>query len=160
MTVGSDEKSRSIGRRSTGPSAPDVYDDEVETQRILTVFGSNSRAGYWEPPERLEVLALFGGAKLDFREANLYSGVTVVYCLALFGGVDIIVPEELEVDANGTGLFGGFEHKPLKERKRRLFRRGERERETEERKLEPDEDPPLLMIRGVAMFGGVTIRVR
>jgi predicted membrane protein len=135
---------------------PDVYDDEVETQRILTVFSSNTRSGYWEPPERLEVLALFGGAKLDFRDANLYSGVTVVYCLALFGGVDIIVPEELEVDANGTGLFGGFEHKPLKERKRRLFRRGEPE--TEERKL--DEEPPVLMIRGLALFGGVTIRVR
>lgn len=36
----------------------------LETKRILTVFGSNSRGGYWEPPERLEVVSLFGGVTI------------------------------------------------------------------------------------------------
>ena len=93
------------------------------------------------------------------RDANLYSGVTVVNCLAMFGGIDILVPEELEVDANGTGVFGGFEQKAAKARKRRLFRGRERA-PSPELELEPGEEPPLLVIRGFALFGGVTIRVR
>jgi hypothetical protein len=137
----------------------ELDDGDVETQRVISVFGSNTRGGYWEPPERLEVLALFGGAQLDFRDANLYSGVTVVNCLAMFGGIDILVPEELEVDANGTGVFGGFEQKAAKARKRRLFRGRERA-PSPELELEPGEEPPLLVIRGFALFGGVTIRVR
>ena len=60
------------------------------------------------------MFSLFGGVTLDFSDANLYSGETIVNCLAVFGGIDIIVPADLEVDANGTGLFGGFDLQVLK----------------------------------------------
>ncbi len=140
---------------------PGPYLGEIETQRILTLFGSNTRGGYWEPPERLEVLTLFGGAKLDFRDANLYSGETRLVCVAMFGGIEIIVPAELEVDANGTGLFGGFERKELREKRRGLFaRRRSRDPEPEPDAAPSDEPPPLLKIRGLALFGGVTIKVQ
>ena len=140
---------------------PGPYLGEIETQRILTLFGSNTRGGYWEPPERLEVLTLFGGAKLDFRDANLYSGETRLVCVAMFGGIEIIVPAELEVDANGTGLFGGFERKELREKRRGLFaRRRSRDPEPELDATPRDEPPPLLKIRGLALFGGVTIKVQ
>ncbi len=131
----------------------------IETQRILTVFGSNTRSGYWEPPERLEVLSLFGGVTLDFTDANLYSGETIVNCLAIFGGIDLIVPADLEVDANGTGLFGGFDLKALKKQKKGIFsrRRGEPSQELD---LDPDDEPPLLRVRGFALFGGVSVKVR
>jgi predicted membrane protein len=130
----------------------------IETQRILSLFGSNTRSGYWEPPERLEVMAMFGGVKLDFRDANLYSGPTVVNCFAMFGGIEIITPVDLEIDANGTGLFGGFDQQTQKSKKR-LFRRGRGDRHTESN-IDPDDEPPLLRIRGFAMFGGVSIRVK
>lgn len=132
---------------------------EIETQRILTVFGSNVRSGYWEPAERLEVLSMFGGVKLDFTDANLYSGLTIVNCLAVFGGIDIIVPAELEVDANGTGLFGGFDLRALKKRKRGIFSRRRSEPDSD-LEYDPDDEPPLLRIRGFALFGGVSVRVR
>ena len=139
------------------PSHAPLPAREMEIQRILSVFGSNTRGGYWEPPERLEVLALFGGAKLDFRDANLYSGETIVNCFAMFGGIEIIVPADIEVDANGTGLFGGFEHKALKQRRRGLFgRRSSRDEEHEP--FDDDEEPPILKIRGFALFGGVEIK--
>ena len=130
----------------------------VETKRILTVFGSNSRGGYWEPPERLEVVSLFGGVRLDFCDANLYDGVSVVNCLAMFGGIEIIVPPDLEVDANGTGLFGGFEHK-VREKRGLLDRfRSEGRGYQPDADLDPDAEPSVLKIRGFALFGGVTIR--
>ena len=131
----------------------------VETQRILTVFGSNSRSGYWEPPERLEVLSLFGGVTLDFTDANLYSGISFVNCLEIFGGIDIIVPAELEVDANGTGLFGGFDLQALKKRKRGIFSR-RRSEPAPDLSYDPDDEPPLLRVRGFALFGGVSVKVR
>lgn len=137
---------------------PPAVGPPVETQRILSLFGSNTRAGYWEPPERLEVMAVFGGVKLDFRDANLYSGPTIVNCMALFGGVEILVPPDLEIDANGTGLFGGFDHQAAKPKKA-LFARGRRSDLTESN-MDPDDEPPLLRIRGFAMFGGVSIRVK
>jgi len=131
----------------------------IETRRILTFFGSNVRRGYWEPPERLEVLSMFGGVQLDFTDANLYSGITIVNCLAVFGGIEIIVPAELEVDANGTGLFGGFDLQALKKRKRGFFSR-RNSAPTEDLAYDQDDEPPLLQIRGFALFGGVSVKVR
>lgn len=151
----SSRRSVATNRPSLGP--PSDFGD-IETQRIITIFGSNTRAGYWEPPERLEVLTLFGGATLDFRDANLYSGDTHVNCLAMFGGIEIIVPADIEVDANGTGLFGGFDHKPLK--RRGLLRRFMEPDDPSDSDFDPDDDPPRLVIRGFAMFGGVSVRVK
>jgi len=151
-----DEHDREPGHLNA--PAPSQPLPAIETQRILTVFGSNTRSGYWEPPERLEVFSLFGGVKLDFTDANLYSGVTIVNCLAMFGGIDIIVPSDLEVDANGTGLFGGFDLKALKKQKLGIFSR--RRERTPELDHEPEDEPPLLRVRGFALFGGVSVRVR
>jgi hypothetical protein len=149
----------SSGSRVDPQSHAPFQDGGIETQRILTVFGSNTRRGYWEPPERLEVFSLFGGVTLDFSDANLYSGVTLVNCLAIFGGIDIIVSAELEVDANGTGLFGGFDLQALKKRKRGIFGRRQAEPPAE-LDYDPDDDPPSLRVRGFALFGGVTVKVR
>lgn len=130
---------------------------DLEVGRIVSIFGSNARRGYWEPPEQLEVFTLFGGVRLDFRDANLYEGVTRVDCVAIFGGIDIIVPEELELDANGTGLFGSFEHRPLKGPRRLLRRRKRHRRELPE---DPEAEPSILEVRGFSAFGSVTIQVR
>jgi hypothetical protein len=129
---------------------------EPETQRIVTVFGSNARSGPWEPPERLDVFSVFGGVKLDFREAALYEGVTAVRCFAIFGGIELVVPPDLEVDANGTGFFGGFEHMPAK--RGLLSDLGRRLRGEPRPVGSPEEDPAQLRVRGWAIFGGVTVR--
>ena len=120
------------------------------------VFGSNARLGYWEPPEQLDAYALFGNVRLDFREANLYEGITRVNCFAVFGGVDILVPEELDLDVNGVGLFGSFEHRPLQRRRRPVRRR----RQRVELPDDPDAEPALLQVRGISLFGSVTVQVR
>ena len=160
-----EQRDREPSRHSTGSSrshassAPRSQSGGIETQRILTVFGSNTRSGYWEPPERLEVFSLFGGVTLDFSDANLYSGVTIVNCLAVFGGIEVIVPADLEVDANGTGLFGGFDLQALKKKKKGLFSRRRAEPDPE-LAYDPDDEPPLLRVRGFALFGGVSVKVR
>lgn len=141
------------------PPDPGAWSHAAETSRIVSVFGSNARLGYWEPPEQLDAFALFGNVRLDFREANLYEGITRVSCIAVFGGVDILVPEELDLDVNGVGLFGSFEHRPLQRRQRPSRRQRPRRRRVE-LPDDPDAEPALLQVRGFALFGSVTVQVR
>jgi len=128
-----------------------------EVQHVVSIFGSATRGGSWEPPDRLEVFSLFGSVELDFRDAAVLD-LTTVSCFSLFGSVSITVGEDVQVDADGTGIFGAFyQGQPkggrgwVREVTGRL--RGERERA-------PDDDPAVVRVRGLALFGNVGVRVR
>jgi hypothetical protein len=109
--------------------------------RRLAIFGGFERKGAWTVPRRLRVIAAFGGAELDFREAELAPGVTELKITAAFGGVHLIVPPGLAVDCDASAIFGGFE-----------------EIHRAPRRLDPER--PVLRITGFAMFGGVSIETR
>jgi hypothetical protein len=50
---------------------------------------------------------MFGGSDLDLRQASLEGGEATISIVDLFGGTDLYVPDAIEVDFNGIGLFGG-----------------------------------------------------
>ncbi len=52
----------------------------------------------------------FGGIKLDIREAIINED-TVINCTAVFGGIDIFVPENINVEVKSTSIFGGVDNK-------------------------------------------------
>lgn len=114
-------------------------DPSDEQGFVFALMSGAKRKGNWEPPARLAVGAVMGGVDLDFRDADLLEGVTEVYILTVMGGVNIVVPPDLDVDANGLGLLGGFAH---------LSRRS------------GDPDGPLLKIKGLAVMGGVSVKVK
>lgn len=60
--------------------------------------------------EGAEINAIFGGVKMDLRSANITSDVVISAC-AVFGGVDIFVPENVEVRVKSTSIFGGTSDK-------------------------------------------------
>jgi len=129
---------------------------------VLSVFGARTRGGAWEPAERVEAISVFGNVALDLREASLYD-VTRIQCFSLFGNVEVRVPAGVDVDANGVGIFGGFEERRRQGGGGRVVRaigralRGElAESEPPD---EPAEDPPLLEVRGFALFGAVTVKI-
>ena len=107
----------------------------------VAIFGSSVRKGAWAVPRRLRVVAVFGGAELDFRDAQLPAGIVDVDVTAVMGGVDIIVPPTLQVDVNGSAFFGGFEA---------LHRIP----------AGAIGDIPRLVIHGLAFMGGVQIETR
>jgi hypothetical protein len=123
------------------PPPGEIVDDELEAEvgRVVAVLGGSARRGSWEPPALLKVYALMGGVLLDFREASLFEGETVVEVVALMGGVTIVVPPEIDVQTDGTGLLGGF---------------------SSVSNLSKQADAPLLRIRGVAILGGVDVKVQ
>jgi hypothetical protein len=144
---------------SSAAHTPSRTGDALDTQRVLGVFGASSRGGAWEPAERVEAVSVFGGVTLDFREATLYD-VTQVSCFCLFGSIDVLVSRDVEVDANGVGIFGGFEERRRGKSVAGVIGRALRGEPAHEESLEdPPEDPPLLRIRGFALFGSVTVRV-
>ncbi len=53
--------------------------------------------------------AIFGGIKLDLRDANIKNDTTINVS-AIFGGVDIYVPDDVEVKIKSTSVFGGVDN--------------------------------------------------
>jgi len=106
---------------------------------IVAIMGGAERKGSWTPPHKLSVLALMGGAGLDFREAVFGAPTTEVTALAIMGGVEIIVPPGVRVETNGLAIMGGFE--------------GGSAPETSDR-------APLVRVRGLALMGAVEVTVR
>lgn len=76
-------------------------------QLIIAIFSGAVRKGRWDAKPRMNVLTVFGGASLDFREAQLPQQEITVNCTSVFGGVDIVVPPEMRVIDSGIALFGG-----------------------------------------------------
>lgn len=115
--------------------------DAVRESRTLVAFmGGVERRGNWSPGRKNIVIAMMGGADLDFREVDLPPGETEVFIFAMMGGVDIVVPPELTVDASGIAIMGGFGHSSAPRN--------------------PPPSAPVLRINGFCFMGGVDISVR
>ncbi len=66
------------------------------------------------------------------------SGTTVISAFAIMGGVQILAPEDVHVRVTGLGIMGGFGENPPTQ--------------------VPSEHAPVVQIRGVAFWGGVSVR--
>jgi len=86
-----------------------------------------------------EIIAVFGGVKLDMRHAGIAGDRAVIGVNDMFGGVDIRVPENWNVVMKGVGIFGAFEDK------------------TVHTKPDPNVRNPELVITGVGIFAGVKV---
>jgi hypothetical protein len=103
------------------------------------VFGGVSRKGRWHPEPLTRILAVFGGAELDLREAALPGREITIDAVAVFGGVSITVPPEMRVIDTGSAVLGG--------------------REIDGDAAEPAQpDAPVLRITGMCVFGGVEVK--
>ena len=72
------------------------------------------------------VSSVFGGVDLDLRQADIKDGA-VIEVFVLFGGVDIIAPNNVVVKNEATAIFGGIDDKtnPGAKAKKTLYIRGE-----------------------------------
>ncbi|SRR5579883_227757 len=86
-----------------------------------------------------EALVVFGGVELDLRKADTKLGQVFIEANAIFGGIEIRVPETWRVIARGTGIFGGYSDETIQP-------------------VTGDTKHPELIITGAAVFGGVSIK--
>ena len=111
---------------------------EAETTGTFALFGGSQTKNRSQHFRHANVAAVLGGATLDLREAQVDPGAHVD-ALALFGGVDVLVPRGWRVDLGGLPVFGGYEDKT-----------------TSDGPLPPD--APVLSVTATAVFGGVDVK--
>jgi hypothetical protein len=104
----------------------------------LVMFGGSNIKDRSEHFTHANVSAIFGGATLDLRDAHVDREASVE-ALALFGGVDVLVPRGWRVALGGTPILGGFEDKT-------------------EGDGEIPPDAPVLKVHATAIFGGVGVK--
>jgi len=64
---------------------------------VSAIFKKQQRGGRWVVPAELAVTAMFGTTKLDLRDAILQNRRIIINATLVFGGLEIHVPEGLEV---------------------------------------------------------------
>jgi predicted membrane protein len=88
------------------------------------------------------ITAIFGGVEVDFRSADIEGEEANIYVEAIFGGVELTVPERWIVIFQGQSVFGGYSD--------------------ETRAPLPDSPgaPPrkTLILHGRAVFGGISVK--
>lgn len=122
------------------PTEEQVYTD-IDKHDILdsvNVFAGSHQNVYSKNFKGGDVIAIFGGCDLNLTQTD-FEGSIIIEVVAIFGGVKIIVPPSWEVKSEVTAVFGGMDDK---------------------RAVGPANDQPkkILIIKGVALFGGVEIR--
>jgi predicted membrane protein len=104
------------------------------------IFGGSRRRIDSQDFQGGEAFAMFGGIELDLRKAATTLDEVVIEVNAIFGGVEVRVPETWNITVRGSGIFGGYEDKTMDTRSG------------------PDAKQPHLIVNGFAVFGGVTIQ--
>ena len=108
-----------------------------ESDKLVAIFGGVTRNGKWRIRKHSQALALFGGIDLDLRDAIFESSVVEISGFWCFGGLEIKVPEGIEVRDQTAGIFGGTDVRDVGE---------------------PLPGAPTLVIKGMTLFGGVSVR--
>jgi cell wall-active antibiotic response 4TMS protein YvqF len=88
-----------------------------------------------------EATAIMGGCEIDLRDARVAGGDAVVDAFALWGGVELKVPEGWQVVSEVLPIMGAFEDKT------RPARSGE----------SVESPRPRLVIKGFAIMGGIEV---
>jgi hypothetical protein len=89
----------------------------------IAIMSGVDRRGEWVVPARHRAVAVMGGVRLDLTRSRFTSAETTIQVFALWGGVEVIVPEDLTVHVEGIGIMGAFDHKaPARTPARRAHR--------------------------------------
>ncbi len=133
-SYGSDWWNGGSGGANTAPDSSenrlvaDVVVGGIERKIVSQVF------------EGGKISVVFGGANIDLRGAAFQTPEITLLADAVFGGVDLKVPESWQVEMRGSGVFGGYEDR------------------THHPTPSATGVAPKLIVKGGAVFGGVTVR--
>lgn len=105
----------------------------------VAIMGGHEQRSRWRAADEINAIAVMGGCELDFRQAEISGTEVVVNAFAIMGGVDIIVPEGIEVDLTGIAIMGGKENR-----------------------VSAPARPggPVIRVRAFVLMGGVTCKTR
>jgi hypothetical protein len=76
----------------------------------IAILGGFVRKGDWVAPPELNAVAILGGGEIDLRDAQFTERTVTINAVTIMGGIQITVPEDADVQVNGIGIMGGFDH--------------------------------------------------
>ncbi len=118
-------------------SAPIVDDATGSTIRGFALLSGVNRTN--SSPNFLggELTALLGGCEIDLRQAKIADGNATLEVFAFWGGIEVKVPREWQVNSTVMPFLGGFE---------------------DSTESGGDGDRPVLTVRGAVIMGGVEVK--
>ena len=105
-------------------------------ESTLALLSSAKRSGRWRAKGVTQATALLGSCTIDLRQAEIEGDRLLVRATAILGGIDILVPENFDVDLTGTALLGS-----IKDR----------------RESAGDESGPAVRVEAFALCGSVSV---
>jgi class 3 adenylate cyclase len=104
----------------------------------ISFLSGNSQKGRWRIEGETTAISFMGGCELDLRQAEVVGDHAVINAVAFMGGVDIVVPEGIEVVMNVIPFMGG--------------------RSCRVKRVPVIPGSPVIEVRGLAFMGGVSVR--
>ena len=150
----SDRVERALGSRTRGDlavvtadlpvtqnaTAPQPAKRRKRTTTVFAMFGGNRRRGRWRVGEQVTAIAIMGGAEVDLRDAEIDCPEVTIVAFALWGGVEIIVPEGVPVELTGVPIFGGKHYRVAE--------------------VPPLPGAPRIIVKAYPVMGGVGVRTK
>ncbi|MFJ5302217.1 DUF1707 domain-containing protein [Streptomyces sp. NPDC088350] len=121
----------------SGSWAGRIVGGEGSSTGAVAIMSGFQRKGRWTVPKRFTGFAFWGGGEIDLREANFADREVEINCIAIMGGVQVVVPPGVEVVVRGIGVMGGFDHS--------------------QEGVPGDPGAPRVIVKGFAFWGGVGV---
>lgn len=125
-----------VFKKKTEKKIKELKSASDKQKSSFALFSGNELNYAGEIFEGGDFTAVFGGIDLDLRSA-LIEKDCLIESVTVFGGIDIILPEDVNVKIDSTGIFGGTENMVKRAR---------------------IDGAPTVYIKTTAIFGGVDIK--
>ncbi len=110
--------------------------DMKDSQNYTSTFSAQNFKVANEEFKGCDMNAIFGGIDLDLRNAKFKNDTKIKMC-CVFGGIDLFLPEDINVKIVSTSIFGGIDDK---------------------RKNISEDSKHTIYIEAICIFGGVDIK--
>lgn len=114
-----------------------IVGGDGSSHQAIAIMSGFQRKGRWTVPRRFNSFSFWGGGQLDLREANFADRDVQINCVAIMGGMQVIVPPGVEVVVRGVGIMGGFDQS--------------------QDGVPGDPGAPRVTVTGFAFWGGVAV---
>lgn len=123
-----------IFRRKSEPRNISETDEDYIDE--VAIFGGTERKFISDNLKGGKITSIFGGSEIDLRGSKAQDGAVIeVFCM--FGGVELMLPEDWKINMDATAIFGGF---------------------SDSRKNITGSSETTVHIKGFTMFGGGEIK--
>lgn len=106
----------------------------------IAIMSGADRKGPWTVPPTFNAIAIMGGVDIDLTQARFEDHETTIQAFAFWGGITIVVPDDIVVRVTGSGFMGAFEDHA--------------------NQSSGHPGAPVVRITGLAVMGGIEVKRR